>query len=368
VVSMPGRVAKRISTGAPSDLAGSERTEAFSWLDIVRVGTLLVTYIAVSSGLIRFNKFLIHKGRFPYPMALTTVHLLTSLVLCLVLYAVRPSIFPGVASTQGQHMRILGRCIPIALCFAVALYTSNQAYMYCSVAFLQFMKEGNVIIVFFLSVAAGLQVLTRLRVALIFWIITSSSMAVSGDLHFMWIGFGLQLLSQLAECTRNVLGESLLSGADVKLDPLSYTMFVAPPSLVALCAGLAVTWCPEMPQALVTWWHYLLPNALLAFVLNVLVAFIIKEVSAVGFVLTGLCKDLVLVIFSCILFHEEVTFVQACSFTSTMAGVLCWSYFKAYPDSDTTIFASRLFGDRLADKQALVPSERTAFVASQRGV
>merc|ERR1719401_1282694 len=168
---------------------------------------------------------------------------------------------------------------PIGLSFAVSLYTSNQAYLYCNVTFLQFMKEGNVIITFLMSCAFGLQVLSRLRMATIAWIIIGACLSVTGELHFAWIGFWLQLCSQLAECLRIVIGEIVLSKDSLKLDPLSYTLFAAPACLIVLLVALAVTWDPRMPAAFHTWLPYLAPNALLAFTLNVMGAVMLKHVS-----------------------------------------------------------------------------------------
>eukprot|EP00450_Noctiluca_scintillans_P003169 CAMPEP_0194501318 /NCGR_PEP_ID=MMETSP0253-20130528/22472_1 /TAXON_ID=2966 /ORGANISM="Noctiluca scintillans" /LENGTH=47 /DNA_ID= /DNA_START= /DNA_END= /DNA_ORIENTATION= len=42
---------------------------------ILRPLALCVVYIALSAGLIEYNKFLISPGRFPHAMALTCVHM-----------------------------------------------------------------------------------------------------------------------------------------------------------------------------------------------------------------------------------------------------------------------------------------------------
>merc|ERR1740123_1119124 len=164
-------------------------------------------------------------------------------------------------------------------------------------------------IVFIISCIVGLQSCNRLRAVIIIWVITGASVAVSGEVHFKWAGFILQAVSQLAECSRMVMGEIVLSGR--KLDPLTYTLFLAPICMIVLVIG----------------------NACVAFLLNVLVAAVIKECSAVGFVLCGLTKDCVIVIFSAVAFSEEVTTKQAIGFAVTLAGVFFWSYCKTYPQS-----------------------------------
>jgi len=326
---------------------------------VVKAVVLCCAYIAVSSVLIRFNKFLMHEDRFPFSMALTSMHMLVSFCLCLVFYMLRPSSFPGMANTEGKKLLVLTWFVPIGITFAIALYASNQAYLYCAVTFLQFMKEGNMIIAFLLSCAVGLQVLSRVRAAIILWIMAGSLMAVSGEIKFVFVGFAFQLVSQLAECSRAVMGEFVLSGAGLKLDPLSYTMFVAPTCLLVLIVGTAVTWDPRIPAAFLAWRSYILPNALLAFVLNVLMAATIKEVSAMGFILAGGCKDIVIVLFSWMFFGEQVTGQQCLGFTVALTGVFYWSYLKANPSSDTARFAERLLGMPATPPQ---PTENTPLV------
>ncbi|CAK0859519.1 unnamed protein product [Prorocentrum cordatum] len=71
-------------------------------MQALRTGTLCAVYILLSGGLINFNKYLMHKGRFPHPMFLTAVHMLASMVLTSLTYLVRPSAMPGVEKCKGK--------------------------------------------------------------------------------------------------------------------------------------------------------------------------------------------------------------------------------------------------------------------------
>lgn len=290
---------------------------------------LCLGYIAVSAILIRFNKWMMQKDHFPHSLALSGFHMLVTTTMCSLAYMVIPSMFPSMASTRENRAELMKWFIPIGSCFAVMLFGSNQAYMYCSVTFLQFMKEGNVMLVFLISCALGLQRINRLRFAVIIWVIIGSTLAVSGEMHFSTLGCAYQAISQIAECTRMVMGEIILSGK--KLDPLTYTYFLAPICLVVLAFATAVQWNSTILPDFIKWWPLLFVNALVAFVLNVLVASVIKECSAVGFVLTGLTKDIAIVVCSCIFFGEPVTRQQAGAFGVTLAGVGFWSYMKVRP-------------------------------------
>jgi len=307
---------------------------------ILRKLSVCVAYICVSSLLIRFNKWMMQKDHFPFALALAAVHMLTSSVLCFGLYAVRPSTFSALQSTRGERAGLLRWFIPIGACFAVMLYGSNEAYLYCSVTLLQFMKEANAMIVFLFSCIVGLQSVNRMRTLLIIWVITGSAISVSGDIKFSWVGVAFQAVSQLAECARMVMGEIVLTGR--KLDPLTYTMFVAPICLVVLLVANLFHWNPATWAALVKLWPMLLANGCVAFALNVLVAAVIKEVSAVGFVLTGLTKDMFIVAISCIAFGEPITKVQVMAFLMTILGVGFWGLTKADPGAAPVRLLERL--------------------------
>jgi len=328
-----------------------------TWL--VRKLAIVVAYIATSTLLIRFNKHMMHPDIFPFSMALSSIHMMASAMLCGLLYVVRPSMFPAMEKVQDQRLDLMKWFVPIGGCFAVMLYGSNQAYMYCSVALLQFMKEANVMIVFLISCAVGLQVMNRLRLALIVWVILGATISVSGDLQFSFLGIAFQAMSQVAECARIVLGEFVLSGR--KLDPLTYTTFVAPTCFVVLLAGNALAWDPAIITAAQMHWQLLAVNAFVAFLLNVLVATVIKEISAVGFVLTGLTKDIVIVVLSCVMFTEPITRTQALAFVITLAGVGMWSLMKINPTAPPVQLLERALGmpvTAVGEKDPLLPCKK----------
>jgi len=326
---------------------------------IMRKLSIVVAYIAMSTALIRFNKHMMHKDIFPFSLALSAIHMIVSTALCGLLYLVRPSMFPAMEKIQDQRLDLMKWFLPIGACFAVMLYGSNQAYMYCSVALLQFMKEANVMIVFLISCAVGLQVMNRLRLALIMWVIVGATISVSGDMQFSLVGIAFQAMSQVAECVRIVLGEFVLSGR--KLDPLTYTSFVAPTCFVVLLAGNALAWDPAITTAALTHWRLLAMNACVAFMLNVLVATVIKEISAVGFVLTGLTKDIVIVVLSCVMFREPITHTQASAFVVTLAGVGMWSLMKINPQAPPVQLLERALCmpvTAMGEKDPLLPCKK----------
>lgn len=274
-----------------------------------------------------------HKDHFPFAMALSSCHMSMTLLCCNLLYWIRPSLFPAMSKTSGQRHRLLRWFVPLGFLFALGLVCSNRAYLYCDVAFLQFMKEANVAVVFGLGSIVGLQECTRSRLFALAWILFGACMAVRGEVHFIWLGFLVQGLSQLGECGKAVLGEWIMRGSSLKLDPLTYNMFMSPICLSMLLVMTGLTWEHEMAVRFKEWWPLLVPNACLAFMLNVIVAMVIKECSAITFVLAGLVKDMFIVLGSVLLFGELVVHQQFFGFAVCLMGISFWSYMKINPDS-----------------------------------
>jgi len=291
---------------------------------------LCIAYIMVSACLINFNKFLLQK--FPFPWELTALHMSFCSLMSLLLYGVAPGLFPAMERVQGRKMQLLKFFLPLGAFFATALYASNKAYLYCTVAFLQFMKESNVVLVFLLCCAVGLQRMDRVKAVVVVWILAGSWMCIHGEINFTMIGFTIQAISQFAECSKNVMGEFLMSSTDFKLDPLTYTMFMAPVSLLFLSMGVAWTWDPAVVAAAQANWHYLLPNACLAYGLNLIIAMVLKNCSAMGFILAGMVKDIVIVVVSSHLFGDYIAGMQYFGFAVTLAGCGCWSLLKLMPN------------------------------------
>jgi len=195
------------------------------------------------------------------------------------------------------------------------------------------MKRGNIALVFLLSCLVGSQVMDRMKLPVVVWIVSGCNMAVAGEIHFALLGFLIQAGSQLGESGKNILQKWIMSGSDIKLDPLTYHLFMAPSCLVVLTIGCVFTWDSRIIPQIALWWPHLLANALITFSLNVTISLLIKQTSAMGFVLSGIVKDVVIVMASAHIFGTPVQLSQVCGFSVATTGMLFWALMKLQPDS-----------------------------------
>lgn len=310
----------------------------------VKRAGLGVAYILVSATLLNFNKAMMSAERFPFAGPLTMIHITTTFLGAMLLYAGCPSLFPTMAKTQGKHLEVVKYFLPVSLAFTLNIVFANMAFQYSSVPFCQFMKQANVGFIFICSCILGTQVPDRLKAVTIAFIIWGSATAVHGAIVFALLGFLCQALSQCGEVTKIMLQERILSGDELKLDPLTYQLFICPGSWVALFLLSVFTWNDQILPRMLEHWPLLLLNALVAFALNVVIASFIKEASAMEFVLCGLIKDACIVIGTATLTGEQLAVQQIVGFTMTSCGILYWSLQKIMPNHPAVTTAKELLG------------------------
>lgn len=73
---------------------------------------------------------------FPFPMFLTSWHMLVSTVLTQIL-SKTTDMLPGVKAGHVTNKVITNQVLPVAILFSISLIFANKAYVYLSVSFIQ---------------------------------------------------------------------------------------------------------------------------------------------------------------------------------------------------------------------------------------
>jgi len=228
------------ATEASTPSMGREADRASSviqqWAKVCCIGG---TYIALSAGLISFNKYLMHPDRFPFASVFVLMHMVGSTVFASILRVCCPWLFPSLTDPTRRvdvgWSLMFKSIVPIATLFATQLVLSNSAYSHSTVAFLQMIKEANIVLVYFLSLLVMLETFRWRNLCILMCIVTATSLCIHGEMQFSMRGLLLQGTSQLAESSKIVLQALVLSGGS-KLDAMSYVLLVAPVSAAALVA------------------------------------------------------------------------------------------------------------------------------------
>nr|KJB61425.1 hypothetical protein B456_009G358100 [Gossypium raimondii] len=249
----------------------------------------LILYIALSSGQIFFNKWVLSSKEinFPYPLGLTLLHMVFSSVLCFLL----TKVFKILKVEEGMTLEIYTTSvIPIGAMFAMTLWLGNTAYLYISVAFAQMLK------------------------------------AISN-----WIGVVYQMGGVVGESLRLIFMEILVKRKGLKLNPISIMYYVSPCS--ALCLFIPWIFLEKPKMDAHGMWNLhpvvLTLNSICTFALNLSVFLVISHTSALTIRVAGVVKDWVVVLVSALLFADtKLTVINLFGYGIAIAGVAAYNNHK----------------------------------------
>ncbi|KAL2021126.1 hypothetical protein VTK56DRAFT_7432 [Thermocarpiscus australiensis] len=283
-------------------------------------------WIALSSSVILFNKWILSTLEFGYPVILTTYHLTFATIMTQLL-ARYTTLLDGRKTVKMTGRVYLRAIVPIGFFFSLSLICGNLTYLYLSVAFIQMLKATTPVAVLLSSWALGVSQ-PNLKVFLnVSAIVIGVIIASIGEIKFVWIGFIYQIGGIIFEALRLTMVQRLLSSAEFKMDPLVSLYYFAP-----VCAAMnfvvALFW--EVPKVSmgeiynVGLFTFFL-NGLCAFMLNVSVVFLIGKTSSLVLTLCGVLKDVMLVVASMIIWGTQVTSLQFFGYSIALAGMI---YYK----------------------------------------
>ncbi|KAL1980175.1 hypothetical protein VTN96DRAFT_4503 [Rasamsonia emersonii] len=315
-------------------------------------------WIALSSSVILFNKHLLDYANFRFPIVLTTWHLAFATLMTQIL-ARTTTLLDGRKTVKMTGRVYLRAIVPIGLFFSLSLICGNVTYLYLSVAFIQMLKATTPVAVLFATWGLGMapvnfKVLINVSVIVIGVVIASF-----GEIKFVFIGFLFQIGGIVFEAVRLVMVQRLLSSAEFKMDPLVSLYYFAP--VCAVMNGITALFLEVPNMTMENIYNVgvltLIANAMVAFLLNVSVVFLIGKTSSLVMTLCGVLKDILLVAASMIIWHTPVTATQFFGYSIALAGLV---YYKLGGDKirEYTSQANRSW----AEYGSKHPAQRKAII------
>ena len=154
------------------------------------------------------------------------------------------------------------------------------------------------------------------------------AIAVFGAVDGSVIGMLIQLLGIIVEAARLAMMQLTLQAKGLHLSPITALYYIAPAVIPVLLIVAVVK--GELYQLQQEGWDFplwmMLSNMMLAFSLNFIGILVIKRMSAVAYVLSGICKDILLVTLGAVLWSEVVTMQQLVGYTIALGGLGYYNY------------------------------------------
>ncbi|KYK61564.1 hypothetical protein DCS_02706 [Drechmeria coniospora] len=281
-------------------------------------------WIFFSNTTILFNKWIIDTAGFP--VILTAWHLVFSTIATQLLarYTTLLDSRHAIPITARLYIRTI---FPIGFLYSGSLVCSNLVYLYLSIPFIQMLKSGAPVAVLFTSWAFRVAEPSMPAFINVLVIVAGVALASIGEIHFSFIGFLYQLGGIAFEAVRLVMIQIMLSAEGLRMDPLVSLYYFAP---VCAVMNILVAVPSEMPRfrwadLAAVGFPVLFLNALVAFLLNVSSVFLIGRTSGLVMTLTGIFKNILLIIVSLLLWRTEITLLQSIGYGIALAGLTYYS-------------------------------------------
>ncbi|EXJ67528.1 uncharacterized protein A1O5_09541 [Cladophialophora psammophila CBS 110553] len=283
----------------------------------------VITWIGFSGGVILFNKWLLDTLGFKFPITLTAWHMLFATFMTQLL-SKTTTLLDGRKTVKMTGKVYLRAILPIGFFFSLSLICGNQAYLYLSVAFIQMLKACMPVAVLLTTWAMGVSPPSLKTLGNVSFIVIGVVIASYGAIEFNLTGFMYQAGGITFEATRLVLVQRLLSSAEFKMDPLVSLYYFAPVCAVMNGVTAMVLEIPSMSMQNVydVGIFLLVANAMVAFLLNVSVVFLIGKTSSLVLTLCGILKDILLVAASMMIWGTPVTKTQFFGYSIALGGLL----------------------------------------------
>ena len=292
----------------------------------------MAVWVGISCCMIMMNKAILSSWHFKYPIFLTMWHMFFGTVLTQAMCQKYPAMFKSVGEGKVTKDVVLKKIVPIAFFFSLSLIFSNTAYIYLSISFIQMIKAFTPVNVLLLSYMLKIEKNpSNMQIGIVFMICFGVAMSSIGELNFNMIGFIFQILGGFCESGRLVLSDRFLK--DLKLDSLSTLYYTAPVCFCFLFISFMAVEYSTFDTSLLTFGFLivLVLNGMLAFSLNIAIVLLITNTSALVLTLTGLFKDILLVVFSVIVFFTPITYLQMFGYSISLYGMNLYKEYKTDP-------------------------------------
>lgn len=228
--------------------------------------------------MILFNKWILATLEFPYPIFLTTWHLLFATIATQIL-ARTTKMLDGRKTVKMTGRVYLRAIVPIGAFFSLSLICGNLAYLTLSVAFIQMLKATTPVAVLLAGWFLQVDKFDIRKLFNVSFIVIGVILATAGEITFVMTGFVFQVSGIVFEAIRLVMVQRLLSSSEFKMDPLVSLYYFAP---VCAVLNFIVFMFVEfstisMDNIYSVGLGTLLLNAFVAFALNVSVVFLVSH-------------------------------------------------------------------------------------------
>ncbi|PNW80817.1 hypothetical protein CHLRE_07g330850v5 [Chlamydomonas reinhardtii] len=312
----------------------------------VKCLALILTWYVLSTGLSLYNKQLVGKehglfgrGAFPAPLFMSSVQFACQTLLAKLTFGA------GLASRTmtrrlpwSEYFRMV---VPNGITTGLDIGFSNKSLVFINLSFYTMCKSTVPVFLLFFAFVWGIEKPNWELMAVVLVIVSGLALLVRGETKFDMLGFGLVMTASCLSGLRFTLTQVLLHGHQSSAalgGPLEVLELLTPVMSVTVMIfslaweelWLVLPGSPYFETAERTLLTSLViaAGALIAFLMVWAEYQVIKETSALTFMIAGTVKEVVTVLAAVVIMGDELTLVNSLGLVIVIVGVLLFNWYK----------------------------------------
>ncbi|KAI8604321.1 TPT-domain-containing protein [Dissophora ornata] len=295
---------------------------------------------STSTALSFYNKWLFSPNyhNFQFPLFTTSLHMVAQFSLSSITLAILPALRPKAAPSAKDFGT---KIMPCAVASGLDIGLSNSSLKTITLAFYTMCKSSSLAFVLLFAFAFRLEKPTWSLVGVIAVICVGLFMMVMSEADFVLIGFIQVMLAAVLGGLRWSLTQLLLEKTATKsgslANPISTIFFLSP--IMGIClsivAGIFEGYGTifsssffSSPQAALGTLGLLFLGGFIAFVMVLAEFNLISRTSVVTLSVLGIVKEVITVLVSAAVFHDQLTLVNVLGLFVTLTGIGVYHFMK----------------------------------------
>ncbi|KAJ2159711.1 hypothetical protein GGF46_002836 [Coemansia sp. RSA 552] len=304
------------------------------------VACYILLWYFFSALLSTYNKWLFGQSErdFPFPLFVTSAHMLVQYSLASLCLRIFPSLRPSLTPTWGPY---LTRVVPCGLASALDVGLSNISLRTITLTFYTMCKSSSLGFVLLFAFLFGLERLRLALVAIISIISVGVVLMAAGEVHFIWAGFLEAIGSSAMSGLRWSLTQILLSQARFGMNnPLATMANLTPIIGISMLVFSLILENPlseisanknaDSLQGALFIALMMVAGGLLAFAMVLSEFLLISRTSVVTLSIAGMLKEVMIVGVAHLVFGDSMTLVNAAGLLVALFGIGLYNWLKIH--------------------------------------
>lgn len=290
-------------------------------LHLLKAFCLCCIFMAAGPALILLNKHIMQELRFPYPMFLSGLGVLSAGSFAALLVNVKVVILEKQDEVRG--VLYLKRIVPIAVAYSLTLALGNVVYLYLEVGFVQMLKSFTPVVIMIGLYLSGIEIPSRSVVFSISVISLGTAMTCTYSPHSPITGILIMLMSEIFESVRLILSQFLLK--DLKFSVIESQYILAPASGCCLFVLSVFLEIPLMIEnnafsILFDQASVFVYASLLGLTVNYLSYFVIQATSSLTLKVLGTLRNIFVIVAGVFVYKEKINSFEAVGYVLALIG------------------------------------------------